>query len=299
LHQDNVYFQRINLVIDHIRQHLTDDLSLETLAQVAAFSPFHFHRIFKTLTGETLNDVVMRLRLERAAALLKGSPGMKITDAALACGFASSSTFARAFRQQFGLSARTWDRQMPLKDSKNRKVFEDFPEYTVEMLSDIEQTGGFEVRVRSLPAQRIAFIRVFSTYQPEPMIAAYKRLREWYCTQGGDLAKTTLYGMSQDDPDITPLEQCRYDFCLPVPDDWQGEGEISIRQFPACEIATLHCEGDIYRVEQAWQYLYRYWLPNSRYQPDNLPVMEIYRQLPEEIGWETFNLECVVPVISL
>lgn len=299
MQQDNIYFQRINLVIDYIRQHLTDDLSLETLARVAAFSPFHFHRIFKTLTGETLNDVVARLRLERTALLLKTSPGMKITDAALACGFASSSTFSRAFKQHFGRSARSWDRQTPLTDSKNRKVFDGFPKYTVEMLSDMEQTGEFEVQVRSLPAQRMAFIRVFSSYQAAPIMNAYQGLFEWYCAQGGDPLKATLYGMSQDDPDITPVDLYRYDFCYPVPEDWQGKGEVSIRDFPACKVATLHCKGDIYLMMRAWNYLYRYWLPNSRYQPENLPAMEIYHQQPATLGWEVYDLECAVPVVLL
>ncbi|MBL8130867.1 MAG: GyrI-like domain-containing protein [Anaerolineae bacterium] len=105
--------------------------------------------------------------------------------------------------------------------------------------------------------------------------------------------------MSQDDPEVTPLDQCRYEFGFPVPEDWQGEGEISIRQFPACEIAAVHCRGDIYKVDRAWQYLYRYWLPNSRYQPANLPVMEIYQEQPAALGWETFDLECAVPITTL
>jgi AraC family transcriptional regulator len=296
---ENLYVQRINLVINHIRQHLTDDLSLETLARVAAFSPFHFHRIFKTLTSETLNDTVTRLRLERAAALLKTSPEMKITDAALACGFASSSTFSRAFRQHFGRSARTWDRQTPLQESKNRKVFDEFPQYTVEVLSDVEQTGEFDVQIRSLPAQRMAFNRVFTSFQAEPMISGYQRLLDWYRSQGGDPAKATLYGMSQDDPDITPVELYRYDFCFAVPDAWKAAGEIGIQDFPGCQIASIHCQGDIYLVSRAWQYLYRYWFPNSRYQPDNLPAMEIYHRQPAELGWEIYDLECAVPIVSL
>jgi AraC family transcriptional regulator len=55
-------------VLNHIRNHLTDDLSIDTLAHVACFSPFHCHRLFTALTGETLNQCIVRLRLERTVA---------------------------------------------------------------------------------------------------------------------------------------------------------------------------------------------------------------------------------------
>ncbi len=298
MQQDNLYLQRINLVLNHIRDHLTDDLSVNTLAQVAHFSPFHFHRIFKTLTGETLNDVVTRLRLERAVSLLKASPNMPIASAAFTCGFASASNFSRAFKKRFGISARSWDRQTPLKERKNGQVLEGFPYYTVESLSEIEQTKEFEVRLRPLPAQRLAYVRVFSSYQVEPILKGYERLIEWYRARG-DLAQTTLFGMSQDDPDITPLNLCRFDWCVTIPEDWKVEGDVSEWRFPACHIAYIHCAGDIFLEDRAWQYLYRYWLPRSRFQPDNLPAMEIYCRLPAEIGWEQFDIECALPVVAL
>jgi len=84
-----------------------------------------------------------------------------------------------------------------------------------------------------------------------------------------------------------------------VPDGWTAEGEISITNFPARQIAYIRCQGDIYQLDRAWQYLYRYWLPRSRYQPDYLPAMEIYRRLPAEIGWETFDMDCAMPIIAL
>ncbi len=64
------YIHRINKVIDYIEAHIDGDLSLEILADVASFSPFHFHRIFSAFVGETLNDFIKRLRIEKAASLL-------------------------------------------------------------------------------------------------------------------------------------------------------------------------------------------------------------------------------------
>lgn len=124
--QENLYIRRINAVIDHARENLKEDLSLDVLAQVAGFSPFHFHRVFKSITGETLSDMVVRLRLERAAVLLRSSPELSITDAAFECGFRSVSVFSRLFKRHYGLNARQWDRQHPLKNSKNGQVLKGF-----------------------------------------------------------------------------------------------------------------------------------------------------------------------------
>ena len=60
------YVGRINRVIDYIRTDLTGDLRLETLAQVANFSPYHFHRVFRAMVGETVNTYIRRVRMQRA-----------------------------------------------------------------------------------------------------------------------------------------------------------------------------------------------------------------------------------------
>lgn len=102
------YENRVNRVIDHIRAHRGKALSLETLARVAAFSPFHFHRIFKSITGENLNELVQRIRLEWAASALLLRPEEDVLAIALDSGFQSASTFARAFKDRFGMSATEW-----------------------------------------------------------------------------------------------------------------------------------------------------------------------------------------------
>ncbi|MEZ4829050.1 MAG: AraC family transcriptional regulator [Bacteroidia bacterium] len=91
------YISRINKVFQFIDQNPDGDLSLEAVSQVACFSPFHFHRIFKTMTGETLNEYVTRHRLEK---LLHGFfiENIPVTEIALQNGFSSNSAFTRAFK---------------------------------------------------------------------------------------------------------------------------------------------------------------------------------------------------------
>src|ERR1700683_5449986 len=91
------YTRRIDRVIDHLRANLDRPVKLKELAKVACFSEFHFHRIFGAVSGETLNNFTNRLRLEKAARLLRYSDP-NLIDIALECGFSSSATFSRAFR---------------------------------------------------------------------------------------------------------------------------------------------------------------------------------------------------------
>jgi AraC family transcriptional regulator len=91
--------------MDYIEAHLDGDLSLAALARVVNFSEFHFHRVFKGVVGETLNQFIQRRRVEKAARFLTGNPAKSVTEIALDCGFSGSAAFARAFKDAFGVSA--------------------------------------------------------------------------------------------------------------------------------------------------------------------------------------------------
>jgi AraC family transcriptional regulator len=293
----NRYTARINLVTNHISDNLTKDLTLNALAQVAAFSAYHFHRLFKLGAGENLSDFVARRRLERAIALMKASRSRSLTQIALECGFSELSAFSRAFKAQYGMAPSAWNRSEPLQESKIRQAPHDLALYTAEAMEQLAQDRAFDVTIREQPAQQLAYIRVQNPYaQPERIVQAYASLLAWVDarTQRG-----TLIGMSQDDPDVTPPELCRYDVCMTVPETLQADDGVSVRTLPACCLATLHCIGDIAQVDKAWQYLYRHWLPNSGYVPDNLPAMEIYVRTPNEIGWEHFDLECAIAIVPM
>ncbi len=113
------YAQRIDRVIDHLRRNLDRPVKLAELANVACFSEYHFHRIFSAVSGETLNSFTNRLRLEKAARLLRYSD-QSVTDIALDCGFSSPATFSRAFRSGYGTSPSQFRKSGEIKKSKIR-----------------------------------------------------------------------------------------------------------------------------------------------------------------------------------
>ena len=116
------YVSRINHVLDYIEIHIAEDLTLEDLALVASFSPFYFHRIFGAMVGETLNAFIQRIRVEKAATQLINNPKKSVTEVALDCGFSGPTTFARAFREHFDMSASQWRAGGYLQDGKIRQV---------------------------------------------------------------------------------------------------------------------------------------------------------------------------------
>ena len=102
------YVARINRVFDYIDEHLADPLDLAKLAAVAFVSPWHFHRVFQALTGETLADRVRRRRVEVAATRLLAQPPAPALTIALDVGFGSPEVFTRAFRAHFGVTPTAW-----------------------------------------------------------------------------------------------------------------------------------------------------------------------------------------------
>src|SRR5262249_26256763 len=97
------YRERIVRTLVYIQGRLDEELELAELAGVAAFSPFHFHRIFRGLVGESVKEYVRRLRLERAARCLK-QESRPVTEIALQAGFETHESFTRAFTAMFGES---------------------------------------------------------------------------------------------------------------------------------------------------------------------------------------------------
>lgn len=97
------YKARMLRVLKHIQQNLDEELSLEDLAGIACFSPYHFHRIFRGMLGESTREHIRRLRLERAAVQLKRSDA-SVTMIAFDAGYETHEAFTRAFKAMTGIA---------------------------------------------------------------------------------------------------------------------------------------------------------------------------------------------------
>ena len=98
------YHARMQRVLDHIDRHLDDDLDLDALSCVAAFSKFHFHRQFTAVFALSVHRYVQLARMKRASYRLAYGDAQSVTDIAIDAGYDAPDAFARAFRQRFGQS---------------------------------------------------------------------------------------------------------------------------------------------------------------------------------------------------
>lgn len=291
------YVERINRAVDHIVRHLESSLNLDTVAEVACFSPFHFHRIFRALVGETPTQFIKRLRLERAIVMLSHSPKKSLTDAALACGFSSSSDFSRSFKQRYGVPPSAFE--INTFRNERRKELEAFVERggavaKIERLPPGENPDHFEVTLREFPARCVAYTRVFDSYRPDAVTEVIARMMKWADTRG--LADGQWLGYMWDDPEIVALKDCRYDVGLVVP-DVEPEGDIGRFDFPPMLVAQVEMRGPIDMEMRLLEWFYRTWLPDSGYVPDHQPAFEAWIGRPFAHGMEHFELHAQIPVV--
>ena len=296
------YVERVNRAIDFVVQNLDQDLSLAAVSKAACFSPFHFHRIFQALVGESLNQFVKRVRLERAVAMMSAATFRRtktssLTVIAFECGFSSSSDFSRSFKQRYGLAPSVFD-----VDSFRKNRREEWqnavaaPEHRnmLDGLEPGENPDGFEVTLRHVPRRCVAYIRVQDPYRDENAVpAAAARLVKWAEERG--LADGQWLGYMWDNPEITTAEDCRYDVGLVVP-DVTPEGEICRIEFPEIQVAELELRGSIELEMRALDWIYRTWLPQSGYLPANQPGFEAWIGRPFAHGMKHFELFAQIPI---
>jgi AraC family transcriptional regulator len=151
------------------------------------------------------------------------------------------------------------------------------------------------VTLRKLPARRVAYIRVQRPYEGDHVLRAITRLLAWAEARG--LADGQWLGYQWEDPEIVPLDKCRYDVGVEVPSYTRADGEESINTFPPCLIAEVEIKGTIEVELRALHWLYLTWLPNSGFAPAHQPGFEAWNGRPFAHGMEHFELRAQLPVV--
>jgi AraC family transcriptional regulator len=311
------YQNRVNRVIDHIQAHRAEALSLESLAQVAAFSPFHFHRIFKAITGENLNEFVQRVRLEWAAGALKVRQDADVLEIALDCGFQSASAFARAFKERFGMTATRWRNGGAAEWSKSRQAVSNSSQVKSKPGKEPDQRGNHDalcggdgsppetedimnVTVKTLPSYRIAYLRYVGPYGAAGGISQlWQRLQRWAAAHDRWTTDRICLGLSYDNPRVTDPDKCRYDAGIVVPDDLRTDAQVNTTVFPGGKYGAADFQGTALEIGPAWERLFSGWLPQSGFQPDDRTCTEVYRGDAVDMKTGVFRCELCVPIKPL
>lgn len=302
------YRRRLNLALDHIRENLDGVLTVESVSRAALFSPFHFHRLFSAMTGETLYDHIRRIRLEKAANALLQTLERSVTDIALDCGFGSSASFARAFRDHFGMSASGWRATGGTQKSKNRKTKSKEgkargtrPGYSGARKGSPPQPGRcvMKVEIKELPAYRVAYVSSRSGYEEAAIHEAYETLMRWAGPRGIFGPNTKVIGASYDNPDITPMAKCRYDACVSIGDNVKPEAPVSVKTFPGGKYAVYRYRGRTQDLGRVYAQFMGEWFPSSGYQPGDAPCLDFYHNDPDTDPKGEIIADICIPVKPL
>ena len=294
-------------VVEYIDQQLDRSLDLGTLAEVAHFSPFHFHRLFSAWMGETLGDYLRRRRVELAAMRLVAQPRVTVLQTALSVGFGSAEAFTRAFNARFGCSPTSWRKQQAKRLFANsnpgqvdRKISQAHTVISSEHESSRKPELETIMKVKLVDRQpvTVAYLRHLGPYG-EPISRFWQdTYYPWAVTN--NLLEQPRYGISHDDPSITTPEQCRYDACAEVPPDFVASGNAFKTTIPGGKYAVLGFKGTGEQVGEAWAALLREWLPSSGLQLDARPCFEYYPKDAEcDPQTGSFESEICIPVVPL
>jgi AraC family transcriptional regulator len=291
------YHQRMLTVLQYIQENLNAPLELDSLARIACFSPFHFHRIFKAMVGEGVYEHVRRLRLERAATqLILTSSG--ILPIALEAGFESHEAFSRAFKAMFKQSPAAFraQRRGEVVASGRSKVHYGAT-LSAESLSSILPKKGklpMEVKIVDCKPIQVAFVRHVGPYAN--VHKAWSTVCSWAGKRGLLGPETQALGVSYDDPTITPPEKLRYEACITLAQAVEAEGEIGVRTIPGGLYAVCRHKGSYAKLSQTFAMFYGQWLPSSGYTCRNLPPYELYVNDPEKTPEAELLTDIYVPV---
>ena len=264
------YAERVGRVHAFLSEHLDHDVDLDRLAGIACFSPFHFHRIYHALQGETVAESVRRMRLHRAAIdLIEGV--LPVARIAARAGYGSQAAFTRAFRAAYGSPPAAYR---------------------------VSASGAFQGAVTIRRSDPIAVIARCHAGDYAAIGGTFERLNAAAIGRGWIGAATRYFGLYYDDPSATPAAAQRSDACVTVPSGMEAGAERDLRPLTIAggiHAVLLHV-GPYAELHRAYTWLYREWLPSSGAEPADAPCVEEYLNDPRTTPPPELRTEIWLPV---
>lgn len=270
------YGRRVERVMAYIADHPDGDLSLEKLADIACFSPYHFHRIYRSIAGETVAETIRRLKLFRAAGELAKS-AYPIERIARRAGYSSVEAFTRAFGSDHGEPPGAF-----------RARFTPFQPFgTGDDIMIPVTVKDFEgVHLAALP-HRGNYLEIGN---------AFGQLGVWASTHGLFDRPRRMIGVYFDDPATVPVSELCSEAGLEVdPATPLGQG-MTMRELPPGRIATILYKGPYTGLEEVYHQLYNGWLPGSGEEASDQPAFEIYLNTPRDVQPSELLTEVCLPL---
>lgn len=263
----NDYAERLARVTDYVWAHLDDEqLDLNRLAEVACLSPYHWHRIYAAMLGETVAATVKRLRLHRAAGLLAHT-GLPVTTVARRSGYPNLQSFTRIFKATYGMPPAEYRR-----NGSHAQFQRDW--------SKGDEAMDYQVDIRTVPDMTAVTVPHTGSYMDigRAFGQLYMVLGQRGLVQPGQKMVALYY----DDPDIVPEAQLRSSAGVVPLKPYAVEAPLETRPIRGGEYAVLHYKGPYAGMRAAYQWLYGQWLPASGREAADAPAFEDYLNSPRD-----------------
>lgn len=253
-----LYAQRLDPVLRWLASHPDADPDLHQLADLACLSPYHFHRVYRAMMGETVNATVQRIRMHRAAAALAGSQA-PLRDVAQRAGYESDAAFNRAFGAVFGIPPGRYRAARSLSP-------------------DPQELAMYPIAIEHFPGVTLAALPHRGSYQD--IGSAFSRA--FMLAMGGGIAspETVGFGVYFDDPEQVPESQLRSLAGIPVAPDAELGSELERFEIPPGRCAILTYTGPYNEMSKPYQWMFSEWLPASGMVPADVPMFEQYLNDP-------------------
>lgn len=281
--EKNNYEERILRVMVYIQNHLDNALSLDELASVAHFSPFHFHRIFSSYANESIQSYIKRLRLERATKDLTFTD-LSLSRIAERAGYDTQQSFHRAFKTAF--------HETP-KNFRDKKL-----EYISQYIEKKKTDDMPTVEIKYVDPITVAFVRHIGAYHgaTQPWLKLVSEV-------GMNVVlspKTLKISIPYDAPETTPEDKIRFDACVSVNElpNFKPKGAIGIQTLHGGKYAIITHRGSINTLDSAYMKLYGLWLPQSGYEPADYPNFVLHRTIPGITPESELETDIYLPIIK-
>jgi AraC family transcriptional regulator len=278
----SIYFERINKILVYIDQNLGEKMDLELLAEMAHFSPFHFHKIMRAYLRESLGSYIIRVRLDTAASLLIYS-AEPVSGIAYRIGYDTPAAFTKAFQKRFGTSP---------SDYRQNKGSLRLEKVQLSTLNYKEMKLKAKIKeIKPIPVVYVHAIGDYNNVGP-----AWEKLAKFMKEKKLFSFGLDFIGVSYDDPSVTETEKLRYDACATVKKEVKPEGEVGYKVLEGGMFAIFRHTGPYTNFSQTYDQIYLEWLPESGYELRDAPPLEFYLNDPDRTKPENLKTDIYVPV---
>ncbi|WP_394782085.1 GyrI-like domain-containing protein [Undibacterium sp.] len=277
------YIARFRKVLHYIDAHLEEELDVESLCGIAAFSRYHFHRQFAALFGVGVYEYIQLTRLKRASWKLAFRDADSVTGIALDAGYQVPEAFARAFKKSTGQSPSAFRKQPQWNPWYAH--YQSLSELRIKHMRTTYQAS--QVGIIQFKETRVAVLQ--HRGDPRQLGDSIRSFIGWRKQNRLPPSMSATFNIAYDDPDTTEAADFRFDLCAATDRDIDtNEQGVIAATIPGGRCAVLRHTGSDDHLGDVARYLYSDWLPHSGEELRDFPIffqrVAFFPDVPEHLA---------------